>query len=227
MSTLAAAFDLVMFDLDGTLVDSLPDIAAALNHTLRHAGLPPLSHAQVAVYVGDGAAKLVQRAVPDDTRPAALAELVAMFRADYAQHLCVETRTYPGIEEVLRRLSSSLPLAVLTNKPGELARPLLAALGLDRFFAQVIGDGDGFARKPDPDAGRWLLRHHGVEASRALVIGDGIPDLRFAQALGSAAAAATWGYVTRALQAAERPTWLVDAPEQLLTLVFPEPINPA
>jgi phosphoglycolate phosphatase len=222
MSTLDAAFDLVMFDLDGTLVDSLPDIAAALNQTLRHAGIAPLSHAQVAVYVGDGAAKLVQRALPDDTDPAALAELVTLFRADYAQHLCVETRAYPGIEAVLRRLSSSLPLAVLTNKPSDLARPLLAALGLDGFFAHVIGDGDGFARKPDAEAGRWLLRHHGVDAPRALVIGDGLPDIRFAHALGAPATAVTWGYVTPALQAAERPTWSVDAPEQLLTIVFPE-----
>jgi phosphoglycolate phosphatase len=215
-----ATFDLVMFDLDGTLVDSLPDIAAALNHTLRRAGVPALPLAQVAGYVGDGAAKLVERALPAGASPEALAALVGDFRTAYAQRLTAETRPYPGIEPVLRRLAASMPLAVLTNKPSELARPLLEALGLTRHFAHVVGDGDGFPRKPFPDAGRWLMQQHGVAAGRALVVGDGLPDMRFARALGAPAAAVTWGYVARDLLAAEQPRWLIDAPADLLEIVF-------
>jgi phosphoglycolate phosphatase len=215
-----ATFDLAVFDLDGTLIDSLPDIAAALNRTLQAAGRAPLPRAQVGAYVGDGAARLVQRALPDDIAADRLAALVDDFRTSYAAHLCVETRPYPGIEAMLQRFAAATPLAVLTNKPSDLTRPLLRQLGLDRYFAHVIGDGDGFARKPAPDAGRWLLQQCGAAADATLVVGDGLPDMRFAHALGARSAAATWGYVGREPLAAERPTWMVDSPAQLVELVF-------
>jgi phosphoglycolate phosphatase len=215
-----ATFDLVIFDLDGTVVDSLPDIAAALNRTLRGAGREPLPLAEVGSYVGDGAAKLVQRALPDGVSADALAQLVAEFRIQYAAGLCVETRPYPGIEAILRRFASALPLAIFTNKPSDLARPLLQQLQLDRYFAHIIGDGDGYARKPAPDAGRWLVERHGGDARRALVVGDGVPDMRFAHALGARAAAVTWGYSTRERLAAEKPAWTLDRPGELADLVL-------
>jgi phosphoglycolate phosphatase len=213
-------FDLAIFDLDGTLVDSLPDIAAALNRTLRGAGREPLPRAQVGAYVGDGAAKLVQRALPEGFPADALARLIADFRIHYAEGLCVETRPYAGIEAMLRRFAAEMPLAVFTNKPSDLARPLLQQLQLDRYFVHIIGDGDGFARKPAPDAGRWLLARHGGDAARALVIGDGVPDMRFAHALGARAAAVTWGYVARDRLEAENPTWIVDTAADLVDVLL-------
>jgi len=213
-------FDLVIFDLDGTVVDSLPDIAAALNRTLRGAGREPLPQAQIQSYVGDGAARLVQRALPDGFPADALARLTADFRIQYAAGLCVETRPYPGIDPVLRRFAAAMPLAVFTNKPSDLARPLLRQLELDRYFTHIIGDGDGYARKPAPDAGRWLVERYGGDARRALVVGDGVPDMRFAHALGARAAAVTWGYSARDRLAAENPTWTVDSPEALVGIAF-------
>ena len=215
-----ATFDLVIFDLDGTVVDSLPDIAAALNRTLRGVGREPLPLGRVGSYVGDGAAKLVQRALPDGFPADALEKLVAEFRIQYAAGLCVETRPYPGIEGMLQRLATAVPLAIFTNKPSDLARPLLQQLQLDRYFAHIIGDGDGYARKPAPDAGRWLLERHGGDARRALVVGDGVPDMRFAHALGSRAAAVTWGYGARDRLAAENPTWTLERPEELVAFVL-------
>jgi phosphoglycolate phosphatase len=219
-----ASFDIVIFDLDGTLVDSVADIANAINQTLAEAGRSPLPREQIAGYVGDGAAKLVQRAfAAGANQPPSgdqLSARVVRFAAHYAQHICDETVAYPGVDLLLRRLSVSMPLAVLTNKPGGLARQLLAGLGLDRYFTDVVGDGDGFARKPDAQAGRWLLQRHGVDPARALIVGDGLPDVRFAHALGGAAAAVTWGYVSRELLAAERPTFVVESPEQLLAVVL-------
>ena len=147
------SFALAIFDLDGTLIDSLPDIAAALNRTLKYAGHAPLPPAQIAGYVGDGAAKLLQRALPDDTPSEILEQLGQHFRAAYAAHLHDESRPYPGLEPVLAAMARAMPLAVITNKPSVLARPLLAGLGLDEYFADIVGDGDGFARKPDPAAG--------------------------------------------------------------------------
>lgn len=215
-----ATFDLVIFDLDGTVVDSLPDIAAALNRTLRGAGREALPLEQVGSYVGDGAAKLVQRALPDGFPADALARLVAEFRIQYAAGLCVETRPYPAIEAMLQRFAAAAPLAIFTNKPSDLARPLLKELQLDRYFAHVIGDGDGYARKPAPDAGRWLVEHHGGDARRALVVGDGVPDMRFAHALGARAAAVTWGYGARERLVAENPTWTLDHPGELADVVL-------
>ena len=216
-----ATFGLAIFDLDGTVVDSLPDIAAALNRTLHAAGREPLPQAQIRSYVGDGAARLVQRALPDGFPADALERLIADFRIQYAAGLCVETRPYPGIDPVLQRLAAVMPLAIFTNKPSDLARPLLRQLQLDRYFEHIIGDGDGYARKPAPDAGRWLLEQHGGDACRALVVGDGIPDMRFAHALGARAAAVTWGYSARDLLAAENPTWFVESPKALVDLAFP------
>src|SRR5579862_643209 len=134
---------LVLFDLDGTLVDSAPDIAAALNAALVDLGQPPHPLAVVTSYVGDGAANLVERAVA----PAAdvdQALLLERFKAQYAAHVCVHTRVYPGVAAALARLAArGAPLAVVTNKPGGMARDLLRALTLDGFFADVVGDGDG------------------------------------------------------------------------------------
>ena len=221
------SFALAIFDLDGTLVDSLPDIAAALNRTLTYAGYAPLPAAQIAGYVGDGAAKLLQRALPDGTPAETLAELGTYFRTAYGQHLHDETRPYAGLEPVLRQLAQSMPLAVFTNKPSALARPLLSGLALAGYFADIVGDGDGFPRKPDPAAGRWLLQRHGVaDAQRVLVVGDGLPDMRFARALGARSAAVTWGYVARDALAAEQPTWIVDAPAELLEIAGATPPDP-
>jgi len=218
----ATPFSLAIFDLDGTLVDSLPDIARALNAALAEAGRRAFPLDEVRGFVGDGAAKLVQRALgPDGQADAdAVDAMTARFRHLYAHHLHQETRAYPGVEAALRALAAAMPLAVVTNKPRELARPLLGALALDGFFADVIGDGDGFARKPAPDAGLWLLARHGATPADTLVVGDGLPDLRFARALGARAAAVTWGYVAPDSLRAEQPAWLVDQPADLLRIAF-------
>jgi phosphoglycolate phosphatase len=226
MAELDRAFDLAIFDLDGTVVDSLPDIATALNRTLQSAGREPLLQAQIGSYVGDGAARLVQRALPDGFPADALARLIADFRIQYAAGLCVETRPYPGVEPMLQRFASAMPLAIFTNKPSDLARPLLRQLQLDQYFAHIIGDGDGYARKPAPDAGRWLLEQHRGDARRTLVVGDGVPDLRFAHALGARAAAVTWGYSARDHLAAENPSWLVDSPGDLVDILLASPPVP-
>src|SRR4051794_23527459 len=211
---------LILFDLDGTLVDSAPDIARALNAAMAEIGVPPLPVPEVVGYVGDGAAKLVERALPDPPPPEAeIPGLVDAFRRHYAAHVCVDTRVYPGVAAVLRDLAAGgATMAVLTNKPGDLARALLRALAIDGMFADVIGDGDGWPRKPAPDAGRALLARHGVAPQAALVVGDGLPDVRLARAAGIPVAAVSWGYTARALLEAERPDWIVDDPAGLLPL---------
>jgi phosphoglycolate phosphatase len=209
---------LVLFDLDGTLVDSAPDIAAALNAALVELGQPPHPLGVVTSYVGDGAAKLVERAIA----PGAEVDedlLLERFKAQYAANVCVHSRAYPGIVEVLGALrAAGTPLGVFTNKPGELARALLHALALDVNFADIVGDGDGYPRKPAPDAALALCARHGIEPADTLVVGDGLPDLRLARAARCRVAAVTWGYTPRDRLAAEAPDWIVDVPVALLTL---------
>jgi phosphoglycolate phosphatase len=210
---------LVLFDLDGTLVDSAPDIAAALNAALAELGQPVHPLPVITGYVGDGAAKLVERAVA----PAADVDqplLLERFKAQYAANLCVRTRVYPGIAETLGRFADArTPLAVVTNKPGNLARSLLTALALDHHFADILGDGDGFPRKPSPEIALEVCARHGVAPGDTLLVGDGLPDVRLARAAGCRVAAVTWGYTPREALAAERPDWIVDAPAALASFV--------
>ncbi|HVR03248.1 MAG TPA: HAD-IA family hydrolase [Polyangia bacterium] len=209
---------LVLFDLDGTLVDSAPDIAAALNAALAELGQPVQPLPVVKSYVGDGAAKLVERAAAPS--PQVDQEvLLDRFKAQYAAHVCVHTSVYPGILEMLEGFASrGTRLAVVTNKPGDLARALVRALAIDRYFADVLGDGDGFPRKPSPQIALAVCARQGVAPPDAVLVGDGLPDVRLARAAGCRVAAVTWGYTSLEILAAEAPDWLVEDPRVLLAL---------
>jgi phosphoglycolate phosphatase len=215
------SFSLVLFDLDGTLVDSLPDIAAALNASLAAEGLAPLPSAVVRSLVGEGVHRLAEKALavaaPRERRDAAALAQEIVRR--YAEHPCGETRLYPGIPEALATLHArGARLAVVTNKYGPVARALLAALPLGVVLDDVVGDGDGHPRKPAPDAARALMAKAGVSPSSTLMVGDGLPDLAMARAAGCPVAAVTWGYTDRAALAAQSPDHLVDEPGQLVDL---------
>jgi phosphoglycolate phosphatase-like HAD superfamily hydrolase len=112
-------------------------------------------------------------------------------------------------------------LAVVTNKPGDLARALLGVLGIAGPFQAIIGDGDGFPRKPDPAAALSVLAQVGASPARAVMVGDGIPDMRLARALGLTAVAATWGYLPAAALAAETPAFLAGSFEEAISIIRP------
>ncbi len=184
----------LVFDLDGTLVHSVPDLAAALNRLMRARGLGVFSHAETALMVGDGVAKLVERAFAArggvQDRGA-----VAEFSTDYAAHAAEETRAYPRVAEGLRSLAAEgWRLAVCTNKLEAAARSLLAALGLEGYF-EAIGGGDSFAvRKPDPAHLLATLSAAGGDAARAVMAGDHVNDVAAARGAGLPCIFAAWGY---------------------------------
>ena len=213
--------ELVIFDLDGTLVDSAPDIAWALGAALTEAGVEPPPLPEIKHMVGDGARALIERAL---SRAAAVRDvdaLLARYTAQYHDHLCVESRVFPGVVEALDLLQrSGVRSAVVTNKPGGLARGLLGGLGLATRFTAIIGEDDGYPRKPDPTAARWVIGRAGISAARTAVIGDGLADLRLARAAGARAIAALWGYVPADRLQAEAPDLLARSPGEAVAAVL-------
>jgi len=186
----------VVFDLDGTLIDSAPDIASALNRTLSVHGLPALPTGTVAGMVGDGASVLLSRAFAAHglTPPEAeLRQATVAYLKDYEANLAVRTVPYPGVAATLARLSEAgWRMAVCTNKPEGAARAILSQLGLLDAFA-AIGGGDSFAvRKPDPAHLAETMRAAG--ARRAVMVGDHANDVLAARGCGLPSIWASWGY---------------------------------
>ncbi len=182
------------FDLDGTLTDSVPDIAASVNRTLATRGLPSVATADVAAMVGDGLQPLIDRAfaavgaVPD-------AQAGIDYLHDYEGQVAVHTKLYPGVEAALETLiADGWTLAVCTNKPENAARLLLSALGVADKFA-AVGGGDSFAAcKPDPRHLLGTIQAAGGTPARALMVGDHSNDVRAATGCGMRAVFAGWGY---------------------------------
>ena len=189
----------MLLDLDGTLVDSVPDLADALNRLLAKHGQPPLDQAAVAGFVGDGVAALVQRGFA--ARAIAVpAGAVEDFLADYTQHSAERTRAFPGVPEMLVALrAQGWRLAVCTNKPEAAARAVLDRLGLAPLI-DGLGGGDSFAvRKPDPGHLHATLTLLGGDASRAVMLGDHANDVVSARAAGMPVIFAGWGYGPHAM----------------------------
>ena len=184
----------LLLDLDGTLVDSVPDLAAAVNRMLAVRSLAPLALGAVTSMVGDGLQALVERGLAARGQrfdPAALATV----GADYAVNLAVASRLFPDVVPSLAALAESgWRLAVCTNKPEVAARSLLAALGIGERFA-AIGGGDSFpVRKPDPTHLLATLAAAGGEPARAVMVGDHANDIAAARGAGVRVVFAAWGY---------------------------------
>jgi len=201
---------LAIFDLDGTLVDSVDDIAAAVNHGLSAAGLPPRSRDEVRRFVGDGARALLERAV--GPRRDRLEEAFASYRAYYLGHLLVHTHPYPGVVEVLA--AAGRTLAVHTNKPADMARGVLEGLGLLSRFAVVLGGGEAPA-KPDPAGVRAILDRTGAGPGEAVFVGDSPVDVATARNAGVAFVGVTWGLAERAELVRAGAEHLVDRAAEL------------
>jgi len=180
----------LLFDLDGTLVDSLPDLATAINLLRADFTLTPLPLAQVRSFVGDGARALVERSLPEGAFDQAK---LTSFLDYYQQHLCELSSPYAGIPEMLEQLQSC-PLAVVTNKPVQMAKQLLKELKLSHYFSLVIG-GDSYpCKKPHPTQLIEALNQLRAESHSSLMIGDHHTDLRAAKAAGMPACFCAWGY---------------------------------
>ena len=185
----------LVFDLDGTLVDSVPDLAAAVNAALAEQGAAPLGEAEVQRMVGDGAAALASRALAARGLPSDDPDFLARFLACYEAAPTARTRPYAGVVDTLAALQAAgCRLAVCTNKPSAATRLVLAGLGLDRFFGAVLGGDSTPWKKPD---GRHLLaavEALGARPREAAMIGDNENDAAAAKAAGIPLVLVTYGY---------------------------------
>ncbi|HEV8240327.1 MAG TPA: HAD-IA family hydrolase [Thermoanaerobaculia bacterium] len=207
----------IVFDLDGTLVDSRLDLAAGINATRERLGLAPLPMEAIAAMVGEGARTLLRRALPDAIDGAAFDEALSLFLDLYYDRCLDSTRAYPGIPELLAALSPHFPLAVLTNKPERHSRRILDGLGLSSRFQWLVG-GDTLAmRKPEPGGLLHIAAQWDTLPSQLLLVGDSDIDVATARAAGSALAVVAWGFGALDRSGADAANaWQLDSPADLL-----------
>jgi phosphoglycolate phosphatase len=209
----------LIFDLDGTLVDTLDDVADALNRVLRARGLPVHSPAVVRTLIGGGAADLVRRALPEHAAALA-AEVLDEYRRDYLANLLVRSAPYDGVAALVRELAQrGVAMCVLSNKPDAPTRAIVAALFADVPFVQVVGQRPDRPLKPDPLVALDLARAMGVAPARCGFVGDSDIDLRTARAAGMFGVGVTWGFSDASALREHAPELLIDRPEQLIEAV--------
>ena len=214
---------LLIFDLDGTLIDSRQDLINSVNATLRHFGRPELPAETITAYVGDGPSMLVRRAFGDTADLRRLREATEFFLADYSIHRLDNTRAFPGAAEMLAAAESphnamNRHLTVLSNKPADLAASILDDLGLGQHFDSVYG-GDSFpTQKPHPLGAQTILKDAGVPPEQAMMIGDSRNDVLAGRGAGIWTCGITYGFAPVTVRKAD-PDMLVDSTQELKSLL--------
>lgn len=219
---------LVIFDLDGTLIDSRLDLVHSVNAALRHIGRTELPPDVIASYVGDGAPLLIKRALGAEANDEPLIRKgLEFFLSYYREHKLDHTTVYPGITDSLKAIQSASngqprKLAVLTNKPVVPSRAIVDALGLGPYFFQVYGGNSFATKKPEPEGVRQLLAETGFAADQAAMVGDSHVDVRTGRNTGLATIGVTYGFAPHTLEQ-DIPDVLVDSPAELRGLFEEHP----
>jgi len=211
---------LVIFDLDGTLIDSRLDLVHSVNAALRHIGRPELPDDVIASYVGDGAPILIQRALGGEAvDEETVSRGLQYFLSYYREHKLDHTTVYEGVREALARIQSAgngggRKMAILSNKPVGPTRAIVDALGLGAMFGQVYGGNSFATKKPDPEGAQKLLQENGVRAEETAIVGDSHVDVETGRNAGLWTVAVSYGFAPHTLESAD-PDVEVDTPVEL------------
>lgn len=209
---------LLIFDLDGTLIDSRLDLVHSVNAMLRHFSRPELPDEAIASYVGDGAPMLVRRALGDPSDEGFVREALEFFLGYYKVHKLDHTRVYDGVKEMLAAVRHSngvaRGLAVLSNKPVGPSRKIVEALGLGEFFVQVYGGNSFVTKKPDPLGARTILQETGAHPEETLIVGDSSVDIVTGRNAGLWTCGVTYGFAPHTLCEAPADV-VVESPREL------------
>lgn len=207
--------DLLIFDLDGTLIDSKLDLAHAVNSTRAHMGMTPLDHARVYSYVGNGAPVLIRRALGEQAAETQVQEALEFFLEYYREHYLDYTTLYPGVRQSLDRLrDAGKRMAVLTNKPVRISTAIVEGLGVGRHFFRIYGGNSFDFKKPHPIGVEKLMQEAGIGIDRTMMIGDSSVDIQTAINARVQSCGVTYGFQPETL-ADPAPNWLVDRMEDL------------
>jgi phosphoglycolate phosphatase len=214
---------LLIFDLDGTLIDSREDLANSINAMLRHFGKKELPHEVIASYIGDGAPMLVRRSLGDPDDENFVQDALLYFMAWYREHKLDNTYVYEGIKEALNAIQKSrdgqpLKMAVLSNKPVGPSRAIVEALGLGPYFFQVYGGNSFHTKKPDPAGVQALLEEASAFPEETIIVGDSDIDVLTARNAGIYSVGVTYGLAPHTLEDAP-PDVLIDKPHELATVL--------
>jgi phosphoglycolate phosphatase len=208
-----ASVRVLMFDLDGTLIDSRLDLVHSVNATLRHMGRPELPHEAIYTLVGSGAAILVQRALGQGATEEDSQRGLDYFLKYYREHMLDNTVVYPGVREGLEMLKNR-PLAVLTNKPVKFSQAILRGLGLAQYFRVVYGGNSFATKKPDPEGARVVLRDFQALPKEAMLVGDSVVDVHTARNAGTWSCGVSYGLGPEGFRS-HPPDLLLDSLTQL------------
>ncbi len=210
---------LLIFDLDGTLVNTLEDIAASVNVTLQKLGRPVIPVDAVRQYVGDGVEMLMRRALGN--RDELLTDAVGIYRVHHSRNLLVRSRLYPSVAETLEHFRA-LPMAVISNKTAEFIQPLLDGLSIADRFSMVIGADSGLPLKPAPDAVRRIMAAFRAPSDRTVIVGDGTTDVRAGKAAGVITCSVTYGFRSEEELRRAGPDYVIRSLAELKDLFLPE-----
>ena len=213
-------YQAVLFDMDGTVLDTLGDLANACNHTLRAFGLPERTRTEIAHFLGNGAAWLISHAVPDGTGEARTREILHAYQPWYDAHCNIKTGPYPGILPLMEHLRArGVKQAIISNKPDpavqELARSYFPGL-----LETAVGESETVRRKPNPDAVLAAVRQMGLELADCVYVGDTEVDLATARNAGMACLAVSWGFRSREQLIAAGAERIADTAEELEKLLL-------
>jgi phosphoglycolate phosphatase len=211
----------VIFDLDGTLADTIGDITEAANYALGRVDCPPHTAEEYKYFVGDGIKELIERALPEDLREdeEKKAACLTAFKEYYQKNYCVHTKPYDGILETLDTLKrNGIILSVVTNKNEEAVRLITAKL-FKGYFETIIGNSDKIKQKPDPESVMSIMKTHDLSPDEVLFVGDSYTDIRTAKNAGVKSVGVLWGFRTRTELENEGATYIIEKPTELIGIV--------
>lgn len=211
---------LIIFDLDGTLLNTIKDLSNAVNHALKARGWPPRTEQECLQFVGNGISKLLERSLPREHQiPTEVAALRPIFVSYYNAHLADYTTPYPGIEKTLCALQArGEKLAVLSNKYQEATEKIVSHFFPKISFVAVLGQQENVPTKPNPTAVEKILRLTNIPKEQCVYVGDSDVDMQTARNAGVCACAVTWGFRSRETLAAFAPKYIIERPEELIQI---------
>ncbi len=211
--------ELIIFDLDGTLIDSKDDIANSVNFTLRELNLKKMPYELIYTYVGNGVEPLIRRALETAGGNGSIKKALDIFRAYYWEHLLDNTVLYPNVADTIKRLSE-IKKSVVSNKSERFVKKILSGLDIEKYFEIALGGDSLKNKKPHPDMVNFVTERLGISNNRTLIVGDGAVDMECGKRAGAYTCGVSYGYRNRDELVDAGADWIIEDMGELLNLIM-------